>query len=315
MIDAQQIDFELLDSFGPVADADVGGPPPPRRPLFGFRWPANPSTIFWILITVSIVSLWCVFFAVVLSPVQEHRSQRNLYAEIRSHLVAETVPTGGDIPAGTPIALLQVPAIGLHDVVVVEGTTASNLQNGPGHRRDTPMPGQAGVSVIMGRSLLFGAPFADIGELQTGALMTVTTGQGTFNYRVDSLRRPGELGPPAVTATAGRLTLITSEGVGKGLDATRQPLYLDATLLGPVQSATAVRPTTVDSSETTMSGDTSSLPDLIVWLLALIAAVIGGQWLQGRWGRRQAALVCIPVVLALLWLAAESASQLLPNLM
>ena len=37
---------------------------------------------------------------------------------------------------------MQIPAIGLHDVVIVEGTDSGDLRDGPGHRRDTPLPGQ-----------------------------------------------------------------------------------------------------------------------------------------------------------------------------
>ncbi|MCU1394440.1 MAG: peptidase sortase [Ilumatobacteraceae bacterium] len=307
---------------GPMADGSVEvhlvqptGPPPPRRPLFGFRGPVRPSTPFWILISLSVVSLWCVFFAIVLSPIQGHRSQRNLYATIRSELASQTVPVHSPIASGAPIALLQIPDIGVHNLVVVEGTSAGDLENGPGHRRDTPLPGQVGVSVLMGRSLLFGAPFERLLELRTGAIISVTTGQGTFRYHVDSLRRPGDLEPQPITSPNGRLTLITSEGVGKGFDATRRTVYVDSTLIDTAMPADGNRPSAIDDSEASMRGDTGHLPDLVVWLVLLIAVVVAAQWLQARWGRRQTALVCIPVLLALLWLAAESAAQLLPNLM
>ena len=36
----------------------------------------------------------------------------------------------------------------------MEGTSSGTLMSGPGHRRDTPFPGQAGVSVIVGRPVL-----------------------------------------------------------------------------------------------------------------------------------------------------------------
>jgi len=50
------------------------------------------------------------------------------------------------------VALLSIPAIGISAMVVVEGTTPENLTLGPGHLRDTPLPGQAGISVIFGSS-------------------------------------------------------------------------------------------------------------------------------------------------------------------
>ena len=52
-------------------------------------------------------------------------------------------------------------------MVVVEGTTPGEPDAGPGHLRDTPLPGQAGVSVVFGRRATFGAPFASLPQLGT----------------------------------------------------------------------------------------------------------------------------------------------------
>ena len=54
--------------------------------------------------------------------------------------------------------MLDIPAIGIANMVVVEGTSPENLTLGPGHLRDTPLPGQAGISVVFGRRATFGAP-------------------------------------------------------------------------------------------------------------------------------------------------------------
>ena len=142
-------------------------------------------------------------------------------AAFRAELAEGTAPVGGRIAPGSPVAMLQIPPIGLHSVIVVEGTSSADVQAGPGHRRDTPLPGQAGASFIIGRSRTFGAPFARIVHLKKGDPITVDTGEGTFHFSVEAVRRPGDSLTPLDTG-AGRLTLVTSEAAKGG---TRQIVY------------------------------------------------------------------------------------------
>ncbi|MFD0572399.1 sortase [Kitasatospora gansuensis] len=62
---------------------------------------------------------------------------------------------------------MEIPQLGLREVIR-EGSTGEVLAAGPGHRRDTAMPGQAGSSVLLGRQAGFGGPFGSIGQLRTG---------------------------------------------------------------------------------------------------------------------------------------------------
>src|SRR5207244_3658906 len=140
----------------------------------------------------------------------------------------QTSPIGGVIPGRAPIAILRAPRVGIAGDVIVEGTTAGELETGPGHRRDTPLPGQPGVSVVMGRSTLFGAPFRHLAALRVAEAFSVETGQGRFVYRVERVRRSGDPLPPRLAAGASRLTLMTSERVG----ADRRTVYVDALLDG-----------------------------------------------------------------------------------
>ncbi len=125
---------------------------------------------------------------------QEQRSQHQLYAMFRGLLdpSSEIAPKiGGAIPAGWPVALISAPQAGLHQVVVVEGTSSSVLQSGPGLLGDSPLPGQHGDSVVLGKGTTFGAPFAGITRLRHGDVITVTTGQGTFRFVVKDQRLAG----------------------------------------------------------------------------------------------------------------------------
>jgi len=192
-----------------------------------------------------------VFYAFTLSSIQEHRTQHVLYAKFRGQLAEGTAPVGGKIGPCSPVAILQIPRIGLHNVIVVEGTTSADLQAGPGHRPDTPLPGQAGASFIMGRSRTFGAPFARIVHLKKGDPITVDTGEGTFHFSVEAVRRPGD-SLTALDTGAGRLTLVTSEAAKGG---TRQIVYVDANLKGNAQPAPTDRPTSLPVAEKQMKGD------------------------------------------------------------
>ncbi len=266
-----------------------------------------------ILGGIALLTIWCLLFVVGLSSLTAARTQHLLYGQLRSQLTLETVPLGGAIAPGTPVALIEAPAINLR-YVVVEGTSSGDLRAGPGHRRDTPLPGQAGASVIDGRSLAFGGPFRHITDLQAGDIVTVTTGQGTFTYQVDGVRRAGDPIPAPLAAGTSRLTLATSEGVSwRAGCAPDRVVYVDSTLQVLTQPAPSGRPA-LPASEKALAGDPGALVPLVLWLQLLLAVLIGAAWAQVRWGGAQTWLVGAPAVLAALWGASEAAVQLLPNL-
>ncbi len=133
--------------------------------------PGPLAVVLAIVLFVSITALFLGVFAFGLSGLQEQRSQHQLYAEFRGLLdpsspVAPKI--GGDIPPGSPVALLSAPVAGLRDVVVVEGTSSGDMLAGPGHLRDTPLPGQSGESVLLGKSRRPGARSATSGSCVPG---------------------------------------------------------------------------------------------------------------------------------------------------
>ena len=289
-------------------------PVPSAKP----RRPAHPNAVLarWVVVAVSLLAAWSVAYALGLSSLQESRDQPALYASFREQLAdPQSQPTGAIVP-GTPVALLQSSAGGIGDLVVVEGTSAGDLQSGPGHRRDTALPGQAGVSVILGRSATFGAPFADITTLRPGEIVTATTAQGAFRYRVDGVRRAGDPLPAPLVAGAGRLTLVTSQATGwRSGWAPSGTVYVDATLQGAAVATPPGRPASVPLAESPMQGDRGVLMPLVLWLQALLLAGLAVAWARLRWGRWQTWLVGGPLLLAALWGASATAIQLLPNLL
>jgi sortase A len=238
-----------------------------------------------------------------------------LFADLRQNLAAATTPVGGAITPGTPIAVIRAPRAGIRRAVVVEGTTSGQLTTGPGHLADTPLPGQAGVSVLMGRSAMFGAPFARISSLRSGDSVAVTTGQGSFTYVVQDVRYPGALAPTAPAAGAGRLELVTSYARGwRAHWAPRNIVIVDATLTGAVAPTPSGRPSAVPTAALPMHGQQGALVPLLLWLQALVLAAVGLIWAHARWGGRKTWLAGFPLGLALLWGATGAALLLLPNL-
>lgn len=252
------------------------------------------------------------------SHVLQARNQSLAFAELREQLARGTVPVGQTadgalLTPGTPLALLQLPG---EDVpkVVLEGTAATVLDGGPGHRRDSVLPGQPGTSVLYGRRASYGGPFAAVPDLVPGKVLSVTTGQGTHDYRVTGVRRAGDPAPPPLAAGAGRLTLVTASG----------PSYLpsgavrvDAELLTPVQQAPGrvLGAGSLAPAEKPLAGDRSVLVALLLWGQALLLAACALAWARVRWGLRQAWVVGVPVLGALGLAVAHSAAGLLPNLL
>src|SRR5215469_6323295 len=163
------------------------------------------------------------------------RVQHEAYESFRVPLANGDAPTGPTDPfnpnklvaLGTPIALLQIPALHMQDVVM-EGTTGQVLEGGPGHLRYTVLPGQQGVSVILGRRAAYGGPFAGLGSLVPGDRITVVTQEGVAKYQVMDLRRAGDPLPSPPAEGSGRLTLVTADG--PPFDPTGE-VYVDANLV------------------------------------------------------------------------------------
>ncbi|WP_051943501.1 sortase [Streptacidiphilus rugosus] len=250
--------------------------------------------------------------------VRHARDRETAYADLRSALAQGTVPvgqTGPDgrlLPLGVPVALLTVPELGLREVVR-EGTTSGVLENGPGHRRDTPMPGQAGTSVVMARESGFGGPFGTLDQLRPDETFTLITGQGTQVFRVLDVRRAGDPVPSPLAAGKARLVLVTADGPAFAPDGV---LQVDADLVGAVRPAPA-RPlvaSQLDQSELPMHGDVSAWVPLVLWGEALLLAAVALTLARVRWGRWQAWTPGVPVLGALGLIVADQVVRLLPNL-
>jgi sortase A len=244
-----------------------------------------------------------------LSGVQEARTQSILYTRLQAELAGvqgQAAPLG-PVTSGTPVAVLDIPGAGIHDTVVVEGTSPENLTAGPGHLRDTPMPGQPGVAEIFGRRATFGGPFANIGALRPGDTIKAITGQGTFTYTVAAVATDNTkiIEDPAPN----RLLLLTASS------ATIPSYYteVDADLTSSVQPSPGVV-NAIYPQELPLAGDKGALTLTMEWSMALVLVAAGGTIAAIRWSPWAAYLAAVPVALAVLWNLYQNLAALLPNL-
>ncbi|MFE4172286.1 sortase [Streptomyces sp. NPDC056909] len=271
---------------------------------------------------LSILAVLLLAFVANLGPLgdlRHGRDQQVANSALRGELANATAPVGpraqnGEpLALGTSVALLDIPQLGLR-TVIGEGTTAQVLATGPGHRRDTVLPGQPGVSVVMGRQAAYGGPFAHLEQLRAGETFTVSTGQGKHTYRVLGVRREGDPQPSVLEAGKGRLTLITGDGhafLPGGL------LRVDADLVSAVQPGAAPLYTagSLPADERPMAVQASAWMPLVLWGQALLLAAAALTWIRARSGRREAWVVGVPVLGALGFVVADQAALLLPNLL
>lgn len=264
------------------------------------------------LTVLAVVVAWFLAQLMLLGGIEQGRDQDRLYDQFRGELAAATAPIGGVIAPGAPVAVMSIPSLGWEQVVT-EGTSAGTLLKGPGHRRDTVLPGQAGVSLVYGRSSTYGRPFAPILSGVAGTTMTVVTGQGKTTYTLGAVRRAGDPMPPAPSGTESRITLVTSDGSSALTPG--DVVYVDATSKGETFAAPPGRLNAIAPSETAMAADRSVMPALALSLGALALVTAGVLVSRRRFGAARTWLIGAPVVLALAWMSADLATYLLPNLL
>jgi sortase A len=280
------------------------------------------------LTLLALVVLGFVGYLYFLSGVQEARAQTTLYARLRGELAQAVAPTGPVIPGhpaspsslaaapGDPVALLDIPAIGVANVVIVEGTSPENLTLGPGHLRDTPLPGQAEISVVFGRRATFGAPFGNLPLLKKGAVITTITSQGEANYQVIAVSDSSR--PVPFSDLPNQLLLVTADSkLAPAHYIEVEAKFVDAVVADTKQSTPFPESgyfPQVSAAEAALGRDSYALIPAMAWAIALAAAALLGSYLAARWARWPAWIVTIPVLAAIIWNLYQALSALLPNL-
>ncbi len=261
-----------------------------------------------------LVCAWVLVQVMFLGGLAQQRDQDRLYDEFREQLAAATAPIGPVTPLGDPVALLSIPSLGLEQVVV-EGTASGDLLAGPGHQRNTVLPGQVGTSVVMGRAASYGGPFGDIADLRPHDVIEVVTAQGRQEFSVLGVRRAGDPLPQPRPATAARVILVSAEGQGRlAAVAPSDVVYVDAEAEKAFPAPPGL-PAAIPDSEQAMATEPGALPFLALCLALLLAMTFGVIAARQRWSTALVWVVATPVVVAVAWVTTDAVMRLLPNLL
>jgi LPXTG-site transpeptidase (sortase) family protein len=304
----------------PEADTDVAGddrPPPaavrgePRVGGHTIHLPHIPLLRLTGVAMIGIGLLVALFLVYLLAftPLTASRNQQRLTQSLIDDPLARFKLIGGALPPeDRAVAVLEIPALRLHQVVVV-GTSAADLTNGPGLMPGSVLPGAVGNSVIAARRVTFGAPFGSIGSLRRGQRIIAVDGAGTFTYRVTRVFTVGAGQKDVVVPTADdRITLVTSDSS----TVTSGRLVVEGKLVGP---AVAVADSTqvVPSYDLGLSGDAAAGGLAVLWSLLTVLVLMFAAFAAWRWRRPWLTyLMAAPVVMMCGLFACEGVARALP---
>lgn len=117
------------------------------------------------------------------TPVRGHGPTRpSIQAEQRAILREARAYREGS-HEGDPLGRIHVPRLALN-MIVVNGTSESSLERGPGRDLQTSMPGENHLVYIAGHRTTFLAPFSHIDALRRGDRITLELPYATFVYAV-----------------------------------------------------------------------------------------------------------------------------------
>lgn len=254
-----------------------------------------------------------------LSHLQHAVAQQQLSDSYRAQLSAGTAPVSEGafddtlLPDGAPVGIIEIPSLGVREVIV-EGSSSGDTTSGPAHRRDTVLPGQEGLSIVMARAAAYGGPFGRIQELAPGEEFSVLTGQGLQEFEVIGVRYAGDPSPPNPIAGESRLILETARGpafIPSGTARVDAQLVSDAQPAGARQTAYRTLP----PEDLEMATDASTVWALVFALQLFVVAEIAAVWAYRRIGAQKMWVVFVPVMFLAGLLVADQVTRLLPNLL
>jgi len=175
----------------------VPEPPTVRIPKDYLRRPAPPRkdpvrtavrTFGEILITLGLVVLLFVVYEVYWTDLISAGKQRDATSALDNNWKTKADPERQDhfqgLGEGDGFAKMYIPAFGAdYHFTIVEGTSAADLEIGPGHYKNTAYPGQPGNFAVAGHRVGKGAPFNDINLINSCDAILVETQNNWFVYR------------------------------------------------------------------------------------------------------------------------------------
>jgi sortase A len=245
-------------------------------------------------IVIFVLAFGSLMFNQILGPLVHDRAATALEQRLASDLVNGVAPVSNPIALGVPIGLIEVPNRDVR-AVVVEGSKAEQLAQASGHLIGSALPGQPGVSAILGRSQTYGAEFKNLDQLIVGDEVVVTTGQGVHTYEVIDITVRSARDAAAFQGEGHMLILATV------VDSSDR-LVVRATLTSPVFPAGEATDHQTSLDELGLAGDSSSWSDLALWMLIAALLAAGFPVIVNQVGRRVGWLVVAPIAM---WVALE----------
>ncbi len=231
-------------------------------------------------------------------------------------------PQGGD-----PVARLEIPAIGV-DEIVVHGVSVANLRTGPGHYPDSAGFGEPGNAAVAGHRTTYGQPFHDLDQLEPGDRIDVTTVRGRFTYRVMAHPDPDDPTAERGWFVVGKRGVEVLDDVGDArltLTAchpkfsSRERIIVTAELLDdpidPLPSAETDAGDDAIAAEDFgegIEGEDDVLLPMLVWSGAFLVALVATAVVAARWRRWTTYALAAPILIVLLFFAFEQIDRYLP---
>ncbi|MFZ0668237.1 MAG: sortase [Acidimicrobiales bacterium] len=292
---------EVPDNLTSTEGAKASGGPKSRRvELIGLA-----MTLAGVLLAMFILYLY------VFSGLSAARSQNRLLHTLSSDPRAVFSLAEGNAPKnGAPVAVLNIPVLGVHQAVV-NGTSSADLQMGPGLAEASGgkfiVPGEPGNTVIAGRRVSFGGAFRGISSLQPGDTIQVIDGAGDFSYSVTNVETisQGTISTPRYGRSW--LVLVTSNSAWLPTGRSVVVARLDGQ---PVGSGKASRAVTIPS----FVGDNAAGILAALWAIAFIFILGFMMFSIRKWRQPWVSwLLASPLLLACGLFACETLARCLPS--
>jgi sortase (surface protein transpeptidase) len=220
---------------------DVDGPDP--RPGPADRWRTIARTLGELLVTGGLVVLLFVVYEVYVTDLLTDRRQHELSDQLHDEWDDGAGPAPRESLVGDAFAVLFIPRLGPdYQRVVLEGTTETELSQGPGHYVGTAMPGEQGNVALAGHRVGKGSPFLELDQLRPGDPIVVETADSWFVYRVLGDRGTGDFagdpsGIPGQQIVGPGDIEVIAPTPGAATDAPPSGAYLTLTTCHPRYSA------------------------------------------------------------------------------
>ncbi|MEY7971673.1 class E sortase [Saccharomonospora xinjiangensis] len=159
------------------------GPPRPRRGGGG-KGRVAVRAFGEILITLGVVVLLFVVYELWVTNLMSSELQREASADLDQRW-SQQREMHTDPMTGEAFARIYIPSFGADwNFTVQQGVDAATLEVGPGHYKESAMPGEPGNFAVAGHRVGKGAPFNDLDLLGSCDAVVIETVESFFVYRV-----------------------------------------------------------------------------------------------------------------------------------